>query len=146
MQPDAVSSASGWRFFYHTHSAPQRLGDEHGHFHIFVPPPRRPGRTPGLFSPLIGITVDARGMPLRLFTTNRWVTDETWQGTSSLERHLRRPVLHGAEPADVARWLDNLLVLFADDIAALLHARDRRLAGSMAEVWRRRPLRARRAA
>lgn len=137
-QPDAVSPTSGWRFFYHTHSAPQRLGDEHGHFHIFVPLLRRARRTPGLFSHLIGITVDARGMPLRLFTTNRWVTDETWQDASSLEKHLRRPGLHGAEPADVARWLDNLLVLFAVDIAALLHARDRRLAGSAPAIDPRR--------
>ncbi len=137
-QPDAVSSASGWRFFYHTHSAPQRLGDEHGHFHIFVPPPRGAGQSPRLFSHLVGITVDARGLPLRLFTTNRWVTDEIWQDASSLEKHLCRPGLHGAEPADVARWLDNLLVLFADDIAALLHARARRLAGSARRIDPRR--------
>ncbi|MEE8172364.1 MAG: hypothetical protein V3T62_05480, partial [Alphaproteobacteria bacterium] len=29
-------------------------------------------------SHIIGISMDAKGMPIRLFTTNRWVTGEAW--------------------------------------------------------------------
>ncbi len=124
-QPDAIAPASAWRFFYHAHAARQRPAAEHGHFHIFVPPPAGSAG----FSHLAGISVDARGLPLRLFTTNRWVTGEVWQPAPALIAGLRRPGLHDAEPSDVARWLDGLLILFADEIAALLLARDRRLAG-----------------
>ena len=138
-QPDAVAPGSGWRFYYHAHAARQRLAGEHGHFHIFVPPPAdTEAMAANRYSHLVGISVDARGLPLRLFTTNRWVTDETWQDAASLERHLRRPGLHEADPSDVALWLDNLLVLFADEIAALLEARDRRLADGVGGLDRRR--------
>lgn len=136
-QPDAISPVTGWRFYYHAHAARQRLGGEHGHFHVFVPPPRGKAMA-GRFSHLVGISVDARGLPLRLFTTNRWVTDEVWQAAGALERQLRRPGLRGAEPADVARWLDDLLVLFADDIVSLLRARDRRMMGPAAAIDPRR--------
>ncbi|MGA8262532.1 MAG: hypothetical protein WB783_20160 [Arenicellales bacterium] len=128
-QPDAIDPQSGWRFYYHCHPASQRPAREHGHFHIFVPGPGTAESGGNGFSHLVGLSVDARGLPWRLFTTNKWVTDETWQPAGTLERHLRAPHLHGAEPRDVAMWLENLVLLFSAEITALLHARDLRLAG-----------------
>jgi hypothetical protein len=127
-QPDAVDPVSFWRFYYHAHPQSERLRNEHGHFHIFVPASTN-GRSklPVAMSHLIAISVDAKGLPLRLFTTNRWVTDEVWQPADAMIRHLKSPALHNAEPRDVAKWLNHLIVMFESTIAALLTARDERL-------------------
>ena len=122
-RPEALDPVSGWRFFYHAHAVRERLRAEHGHFHVFAPGPD--GR--GSFTHLIGISVDVQGLPIRLFTTNRWVTDESWQPAAAIERHAVRPRLAGASPGDVSRWLEHLVVLFAPDIVALLRARDARM-------------------
>ena len=128
-QPDAVDPKSGWRFYYHCHPASHRPAREHGHFHIFVPAPRGAARAGNAFSHLVGLSVDARGLPWRLFTTNRWVTEEVWQPVADLQRHLAAPRLRRAEPPDVAAWLESLLLLFDEEIAGLLRARDARLGG-----------------
>ncbi len=122
-RPEALDPVSGWRFFYHAHPVRERLRAEHGHFHIFTPGPADGAG----FTHLIGISVDVHGLPIRLFTTNRWVTDEAWQPAAAIERRASRPRLAGASPGDVARWLENLVVLFAPDIVALLRARDARM-------------------
>lgn len=131
-QPDSINPQSGWRYYYHTHPPQQRLTREHGHFHIFVPGPDQPDAGPDRgFSHLVGLSVDEKGLPLRLFTTNRWVTGENWRPATELVAFLRSPALGSAQPEDISLWLDNLLILFADDIRTLLYARDRRLASMM---------------
>ncbi len=127
-QPDAIDPQSGWKFYYHAHAASQRPQAEHGHFHIFVPAPAPAADGAAAFSHLVGLSVDARGLPLRWFTTNRWVTSEVWQSAEALSRFLDSPRLSAAEPRDVAQWLQHLLLLFRDDIRALLQARDARIA------------------
>jgi hypothetical protein len=127
-QPDTIDPDSGWRFYYHAHPRSQLLCREHGHFHIFVPNllPHDDAQR-GAFSHLIALSVDERGLPLRLFTTNRWVTNETWQAAPLLIKHVRRPALREAEPRDVAQWLNHLMIAFAPMIETLLVARDQRL-------------------
>ncbi|WP_408857826.1 DUF6969 family protein [Acidiphilium sp.] len=132
-QPEALDPVSGWRFFYHAHAVRERLRAEHGHFHIFTP-----GPAGGMgFTHLIGISVDVQGLPIRLFTTNRWVTDEAWQPAAAIGRRVLRPRLAGASPGDVACWLENLVVLFAPDIVALLYARDARMGSGIGPGDRR---------
>ncbi|MGP0105877.1 DUF6969 family protein [Rhodoblastus sp.] len=127
-QPDAIDKRSGWRFYYHAHPRIQRLAREHGHFHIFTPGPKNSERAPERrFSHLIGLSVDPKGLPLRLFTANRWVTDEIWQPAEAMAAWLERPSLRNAEPHDVGVWLENLVVLYRVEIAALLRARDLRV-------------------
>lgn len=118
-QPDALDPDSGWKFYYHAHAAGQRPRDEHGHFHVFLPAGE------GLFSHWIGLTLDRRGLPLRLFTTNRWVTDEQWRDASRLAG--RRPRLRGAQPREVGAWLEDLLCLYADEVRQLQRERDLRM-------------------
>lgn len=84
------------------------------------------------------MSVDAKGLPLRLFTTNRWVTGEVWQPAATLARQLAKPDLRRAEPQDVALWLENILILFEAEIAALLRARDRRLYATRLATGERR--------
>ena len=131
---DALDARSGYRFYYHAHAAQQRVRGEHGHFHVFAPRrPRRAGEAD--YAHLFGLSVDARGMPLRVFTTNRWVTAEHWQDAAWTLRALRRLDLSHARPRRVAHWLEHMTRLFAPQIEAVVLERDRRVA----ERTRRRP-------
>ncbi|MFA9218673.1 MAG: hypothetical protein ACEQSK_16435, partial [Sphingomonadaceae bacterium] len=129
-QQDLVDTVHRTRFFYHGHPATQAAHDEHGHFHLFVEhdAPGAAKDTPG-FSHLVGLSLDSRGQPLRWFTTNRWVTGESWCAATRLQAML--PAIqwssHG-RLAPVARWLTAMVALFAADIALLLRQRDELLA------------------
>ena len=138
---------------------------EHGHFHLFLhgegmPPgmqpmllpeiavakAAQPGRSVPQSAPakrgrsdkvchLVAIALDAGGAPVRLFTTNRWVTGETWYRGGDVIQMLDRVRLCGAGPALLGGWIGALVRLFKDDIAELLGERDKAIAD-----WRwRRP-------
>jgi hypothetical protein len=149
------------QYFYHTHAAKGRPDREHGHFHTFlraegmpvgvtplvlpefavanVPalPPQAPPLRRGTreeVSHLIAISVDVRGEPIRLFTTNRWVTGETWYRADDVVQMLDRFVVAEAEPSKVLnRWISAMVQLFRPQIAALVRARDETVMS-----WRRR--------
>jgi hypothetical protein len=59
--------------------------------HILAPvaQPNQGGNNDKL-SHLIAIAMDASGAPIRLFTTNRWVTGETWYAASDVHGMLDR--------------------------------------------------------
>lgn len=121
--------SGGWFFYYHSHGHGAR--GEHGHFHVFARMPRRRGTHGDApdFTHLVGVGVDARGLPLRLFTTNRWVTGETWRDAEALTATLERIVAaHPVASTPLERWLRDLLALFAPQVALLLAHRDRRVA------------------
>lgn len=137
---------------------------EHGHFHLFlrgdgIPAGIRPlllpelavataakAESPGRRSAplkrgardevchLVAIAVDRRGEPVRLLTTNRWVTGETWYQAADVVRMLGRFRL-AADGASglVNRWLGALVCLFQPEIAAVLHDRDKTI---MQPRWR----------
>lgn len=123
---DAQRDQRAGEFFFYYHSHDRAVRGEHGHFHLFVALPEAQG--PGAnHAHLVGIGVDARGMPRRLFTTNRWVTNERWLGAdatlAALERITREPA---QEMTAVERWLRGLVTIFMPQIVALLRHRDRR--------------------
>lgn len=136
------------QYYYHAHppsdpAAARGQRAEHGHFHTFLRPLGMPARDapgpPGEQSApaednetlchLIAVAVDAAGEPLRLFTTNRWVTGETWCPAADVTAMLPRfAVRHERPSAATNRWLGALIRLYRPDILSLLRARDRRLA------------------
>jgi hypothetical protein len=124
-------TAGALHFYYHAHRTPGASPREHGHFHVFA----QLGAAGGdaiRYTHLVAIGVDARGMPQRLFTTNRWVTDETWQPADRLIALAARiaaapPV--GNDPVEA--WLRAQLGVFAPQIAAVLRHRDRRMAARL---------------
>ena len=149
------------QYFYHAHPPADRLVGEHGHFHIFL---RAEGMPPGVaplvlpetavaadtrlppqaaplkhgvreeVSHLVAIALDPDGEPIRLFTTNRWVTGETWYRADDVIRMLDRFTIgEVAGPVILNRWLGSMLVLFRPQIVALLRLRDRTVM-----EWRRR--------
>jgi len=139
------------QYFYHRHSEPD-APHEHGHFHLFLRAEGMPEGTLPLLLPeaaianlptppqaapskrgardevshLIAIAVDAEGEPVRLFTTNRWVTGETWYRADDVIRMLDRFSLDAAEPANFVNfWLAAMVRLYQPEIAMLLRERDR---------------------
>lgn len=133
---DVFDSDTQSQYYYHAHRG---MAGEHGHFHTFMrargmPTGMRPidctGSEPwptggDALSHLIGISMDAYGFPIGLFTTNRWVTDESWYTATDAMRLLERfRVDHAAPSWPVNRWISAMFVLFRPQMAALLERRD----------------------
>lgn len=118
---DAFDADTGYRWYYHAHPDSQR-GDEHGHFHVFARAPKSG------YTHLVGLSVSAAGLPLRLFTTNRWVTNEVYAPAGPVLRRLQQFGMD--KPAGLAlvhRWLGAVIGVFRPQLQALLVARDRRV-------------------
>ena len=101
-----------------------------------VPPAPQPnqGIENDALSHLVAIAVDAQGRPIRLFTTNRWVTGETWYAAADVVAMLDRFVIDLARPSwPLNRWISGLFRLFRPHMAGLLQARD-----DAVMSWRRR--------
>jgi hypothetical protein len=151
---DVYDPSSHAQYFYHRHPATGSGAEkpvEHGHFHLFLRAEGMPrGMTPLLLpeaaiafaqtppqaapskrgahdevSHLVAIALDKSGEAVRLFTTNRWVTGETWYRAEDVIRVLDRFSLDGAEPASVVnRWIAAIIRLYQPEIAMLLRKRD----------------------
>ena len=132
---DSYDNETHSQYYYHAH----RL-DEHGHFHTFL---RQRGMPPGMepvpyrgdvewprgtdaLSHLIAISMDKYGFPVTLFTTNRWVTGESWYKADDVCRMVDRYHMDHAYPSWATnRWLTAMVRLFQPQIAELIHERDR---------------------
>ena len=66
------------------------------------------------------------GFPIGLFTTNRWVTDETFYPAEDVISMMDRFIMDHTYPClAVNRWITSMIVLFQPQIEALLRERDR---------------------
>ena len=75
---------------------------------------------------LIAISVDDTGRPIRLFTTNQWVTGETWFAAPYVAAMLSSFVVGHAQPSwPVNRWVTAMVALYRPEIVWLLAQRDR---------------------
>ena len=130
-QDDARDPVSGARFYYHAHDPSEWSLEEHGHFHLFIGEPDEPG-----FSHVIGISMDAKGQPRRLFTTNGWVTGETMRPAQEVLSRLPQGFeINRARPSWlVGRWLTALVALVMPQVRDLLIARDQAL-GETNGTW-----------
>lgn len=140
---DVFDPESQSQYYYHSH----RPG-EHGHFHVFL---REAGMPPGVrpvaqsetdvmkqrddrISHLVAISMDEWGVPIGLFTTNRWVTGENWYAAADVAAMLDRFCIDHPRPSwPTNRWVTAMLRLFRPQIVALLHRRD-----AAVGEWRKR--------
>ncbi|MEY4421039.1 MAG: hypothetical protein RLZZ498_1635 [Pseudomonadota bacterium] len=123
---DVTDALHHTRFFYHAHDQDDASVNEHGHFHVFA---RHPCAAPEEYAHLVGISLNAKGEPTRLFTTNQWVTGENLQEATELEPLVRGFVVQTqGRLAPVAAWLTAMLGFYKDTVLALLHQRDTQLA------------------
>ncbi len=122
------------QYYYHSH----RKG-EHGHFHTFLrekgmPKDCRPAeQSEAAFmkerddkiSHLIGISMNRAGYPIRLFTTNRWITADNWYTADDVIKMLDRFEMDLAWPSlPVNVWVTAMLKLFRPQIEELVGKRD----------------------
>ncbi len=135
---DVYDPESHAQWYYHAHDKNERPG-EHGHFHTFL---RGRGMADGvkpvelpdyqakkdphdLISHLVAVSMDKTGWPVGLFTTNRWVTGETWYAAHDVCSMLDGFDMKMDKPTwTVNRWLTNMLRLFQPQIIDLLMQRD----------------------
>jgi hypothetical protein len=125
------------QYYYHAH---RPESGEHGHFHTFLraagmPKGIRPapyaGKAPrplgkDALSHIVAISMDRHGSPTHLFTTNRWVTGETWYRAEDVIAMMDRFAIDHAWPSwPTNRWITAMLQLFRPQIAHLLRERDR---------------------
>ncbi len=121
---DLVDVATGYEVYYHAHKVDGMLDMEHGHFHLFKRSPTQADQ----FMHLIAIALDQKGLPVRLFTTNQWVTGETMGSAESLRDALTHFKIEAGNSLDtLASWIQSLITLYRDEIEQLIEERDRRL-------------------
>lgn len=124
---DVFDSKNSTGFFYHAHPSAKSALNEHGHFHLFFyeKKPREVVAQRDRFCHFLGLSLDEKGMPLRWFTTNRWVTGEQWKSAEEMIRLLASfSVQTSGRLAPVANWISAMLRLFEPQIVKLLYRRD----------------------
>jgi hypothetical protein len=141
---DVHDAETAAQYYYHAHRAE---AGEHGHFHTFIrargiPADAKPasfrgtGKRPrgrNAICHLVAISMNRAGLPIALFTTNQWVTGETFYGARDTIRLLDRFAVEHAQPCWATnRWISAMLRLFRPQIESLLLERDRSLA-----AWQR---------
>jgi len=135
---DVYDKKSHAQYFYHAHTIGGR-NPEHGHFHTFMrakgiargtKPINRPDRSQwpkgsDSLSHIVGISMDAKGLPIRLFTTNRWVTGEAWYKARDVIKMIAPYKIDHAQPSwPTNRWVSGMVHLFWPQVILLLQARD----------------------
>ncbi|MGE5517833.1 MAG: DUF6969 family protein [Bacteroidota bacterium] len=134
---DVYDFVSHSQFYFHRHR-----GGEHGHAHLFLRPAGMPaGCRPvvaagGADSPchLIAVGFGHHGFANELFTTNRWVTGESWYDADQVARMLPCFSVDAAGAGGrVGRWLTALLGLYRPLVVALVQRRDQAVAAWAAE-------------
>ena len=133
---DIFDPESDSQYYYHAHRA-----GEHGHFHTFI----RSDGIPETIRPipdqshqdfmdereddithLIAISMDTKGFPINLFTTNRWVTAENWYTAENVISLIDKFEIDLVPPSwAVNIWMTNLIRLYKPVIVQLILERDR---------------------
>ncbi len=144
---DVFDNETHSQYFYHAHPtqlAVNTRSNENGHFHLFlrkkgIPDTLQPvdidrscrpdGSKEDDICHLIGISMDKYGQPLSLFTTNRWVTGETWYDAATVIQLLDYFNIDHCLPSwPLNLWLSSMVRVYRDEIAQLIMARDERIA------------------
>ncbi len=124
------------QYFYHAHRG---LNGENGHFHTFLRSKGMPsGVSPAPYtgdadwpkgddalSHIIAISMDPKGYPIGLFSTNRWVTGETFYSAEHVIQMLdnfEMDLLYPSWPVNI--WITATMKLFRPQVEWLLKVRD----------------------
>ncbi len=149
---DVHDRDNGALWFYHAHEEDKmaRPWDEHGHFHLFTYSEHAPeGAKPLALPPepdfengglchLVAVSFNNSGIPVQLFTVNRWVAME-WQYPadvviSMIDKFQIENPIDGKQKYDLSsRWLMAMLKLYRPQIEWALHERDNMIAAMKAD-------------
>jgi uncharacterized protein DUF6969 len=130
---DAYDPKTMSLYYYHAHNPEDRAEDkgEHGHFHVFIdsdttPEGKKLDKDETVDHHIIGISMDFYGIPYKLFTTNRWVTNECICPAPRLTKLLENfSVNNQTTDVLVNKWITNMILLFRPQIIHLLTERDK---------------------
>lgn len=136
---DVYDADSKSQYYFHTHRG---MSGEYGHFHTFL----RAGGMPGSLKPikntgkepwpsgtdalshLICISMNRQGYPIGLFTTNRWVTGESWYEAEAVIQMLDYFSVDHAHPnLAVNQWITAIFRLYRVEIIELIQMRDKKI-------------------
>jgi len=138
---DAIDPLSGYQWFYHSHDPQDRPGAmEHGHVHLFARRPlwsrRLRSRAEQDFAQwcgnpdqqpqtrhLLAIGLDAKGIPISLFTVNSWVTGDLMLSAALTLDLLAKLSLDTGNPA-LDAVIESVTCLCQPELAALMKDRD----------------------
>lgn len=141
---DIYDNITHSQFYYHAHPPEERPG-EHGHFHTFIRPKgmpedikpapvadyEPPEDDDDALSHIIAVSMDNAGLPIKLFTTNRWVTGEVWYTAADVHRLIDLFVIDHAQPSwPINMWISAIVRLFDPQVRALVLERDK-----VVEAW-----------
>ena len=133
---DLVDLDSGYEMYYHAHAmgkekqSKQDGSLECGHFHLF----KRDEDAPEKFTHLVAIALDQQGLPIKLFTTNGWVTGELMKDAKKLKLLLADFEIDAkGRMAPLARWVSGLVHIFQAEMLELLKVRDLKLQALVAK-------------
>jgi hypothetical protein len=137
---DAVSPHNGSRYFYHCHPVEERGAGEHGHFHLFLPKRAMEELNEAKCAPadletdradvvhIVALSVSPEGLPISMFTVNRWVCDEWLFSHDDILAALDDFDLTDADGDPLVNsWLTAMVHLAKPIIDTLLAERDVRL-------------------
>jgi hypothetical protein len=135
---DRIDHETGSQYFYHCHRENyDQL--EHGHFHCFLRYPKIPKHikpTPfhdwdkyidNPMTHLVAISMNKFGVPIRLFTMNRWISKEIWydcKHMSSILNRFKMSLTDDAYWQILDQWIEAVLHLFSPQIRWLHQVRD----------------------
>lgn len=137
-QGDRIDHKTGAQYFYHCHRE-DFYREEHGHFHCFlrykqIPKHIKPAdiadwdkHIDNPMTHLIAVAMNRFGEPIRLFTVNRWISEEIWydaKHTPALINRFKMTLDDDPYWQVLDSWVDALLHLFAPQITWVLQKRD----------------------
>ncbi len=135
---DRIDYESGGQYFYHCHRENFET-EEHGHFHVFIRAsgwpksyrlpaiPERDKYSDNPMTHVISIGLNRHGQPIRLFTVNRWVSQECWFEAERLRRMSQKFSLNVQKNEQwklLDDWIENLVHLFMPQTLWLQQQRD----------------------
>lgn len=135
-EDDAVDATHGARWFYHAHAPKPGWPAEHGHFHLFLDrrhfDPDRCLAAPAEPKPdapelvhVVSLSIDQQGLPVRLFTVNRWATDEwLYPARDIVDRLDRLDLSQATGDSLVAQWLSAAVKAYAPEVEWVISMRD----------------------
>ncbi len=135
---DRIDHSTGAQYFYHCHRENFET-TEHGHFHCFlrykhIPKHIKP--TPltdwdkyidNPMTHLVAIALNNLGQPVRLFTVNRWISEEIWYDARHVNNFINRFNMTKTDDPYwmmLDQWVEAMLKLFAPQIVWLYNQRD----------------------
>lgn len=135
---DRIDYDTGAQYFYHCHRENFET-EEHGHFHCFLrykyiskkirptPLPDWDKNSDNPMTHIVAIAMNRYGEPIRLFSINRWISNEIWydaKHTLSFIKKFKMKKNDSSYWQILDRWIEGMIHLFAPQIQWINKVRD----------------------